>query len=536
MRVKRAIIVLLAAVAACGRTAPFEFGGRDAGSGGTGGMPSPPCVTTADCAVVDPCAPPLCLPVGAGDEDVELRCVPQPVSCDDFDECTADRCDPRSGACLHERPVDSDGDGFLAEAPASASCGVVDCDDLDPFVHPGAVETCDSRDNDCNGGVDDGFSITNVLTAPVPLLPVERGRAMRGGLVWNGQAYGVTYNTTSGHKQSFFKLVTPSGQDASAEVEVSQINADEFAGPVEWSGTSFLTAFADARQSGNYEVYAARFRDDGLKIAGGDLRLTDAPDFSLNPAVVWTGEEYVIAWDDRRGRVDGGFPQIYARRFSEFGAPLGDEVRISDSGEWGEFPVLALGENSVGIAYVSMDSAAVAHARFRMLDPSLSQRTASFELPGSAFANQPALAFAGGRFVVAWGFSFSMSVPGAAVHAAAIEESTLAGTGGHPVTFGFSFARAPALVSLGNRVFLAFSAAGPDGQYDIWATTLDPALATPAPASVALTSSGAYSLFPYAALGPNGTIGIVFDEDQETPPTSRGPYFMSVGCSPPLVP
>ena len=174
------------------------------------------------------------------------------------------------------------------------------------------------------------------------------------------------------------------------------INADEFAGPVEWSGSSFLTAFADARQSGNYEVYAARFREDGLKIAGGDVRLTDAPDFSLNPAVVWTGEEYVIAWDDRRGRVDGGFPQIYARRFTEFGEPLGDEVRISESGEWGEFPAIALGDHSIGIAYVTVSSAAVPTVRLRMTDLALDQMTEPFEFPGSAFANQPAVAFAGG--------------------------------------------------------------------------------------------------------------------------------------------
>lgn len=534
---RRAGVVLLVGLAACGRTATlfdFENEGDDDG----GPPPLPGCTTTSDCAVPDPCAPPVCVPIVADTEEPDLRCVPQPVNCDDFDACTVDRCEPQTGACLHEGPIDLDGDGFVAELPPNtpASCGTLDCDDLDSGVHPGAFERCDSRDNDCNGGVDDGFSITNVLSSPVPIAPVERDRASRGGLVWNGQTYGVTYNTTSGHKQSYFKLITPFGSDASAEVEVSAINADEFAGPVEWSGTSFFTAFADARQSGNYEVYAARFREDGLKIAGGDLRLTDAPDFSLNPAVVWTGDEYVIAWDDRRGRVDGGFPQIYARRFTEFGEPLGDEVRISDSGEWGEFPSLALGDHSIGIAYVTLDSEAVPRARLRMTDLALDEMTAPLEFPGSAFANQPAVAFAGGRYVVAWGFSYSMSLPGAAVSAAAIEESTLVGTGGFPVTFGFSFARSPTVVSLGNRVFLAFSGAGPDGQYELWATTLEPSLATPPPASVALTRSSAYSLFPYAALGPNGTIGIVFDEDQETPPTSRRPYFMSVGCEAPIIP
>ncbi|MBX2800969.1 MAG: putative metal-binding motif-containing protein, partial [Myxococcales bacterium] len=43
-------------------------------------------------------------------------------------------------------PLDADGDGVDS---------VLDCDDADPFVLPGAPEICDGHDNDCNGLVDD---------------------------------------------------------------------------------------------------------------------------------------------------------------------------------------------------------------------------------------------------------------------------------------------------------------------------------------------------------------------------------------------
>lgn len=42
---------------------------------------------------------------------------------------------------------DADHDGFVA---------LVDCDDQEPGVHPGAVEACDGEDNDCDGVEDLG--------------------------------------------------------------------------------------------------------------------------------------------------------------------------------------------------------------------------------------------------------------------------------------------------------------------------------------------------------------------------------------------
>jgi hypothetical protein len=48
-------------------------------------------------------------------------------------------------ACHSSGPVDVDDDGWPAPA---------DCDDDDPFVHPGANEFCDGRDDDCDGAVD----------------------------------------------------------------------------------------------------------------------------------------------------------------------------------------------------------------------------------------------------------------------------------------------------------------------------------------------------------------------------------------------
>ena len=56
---------------------------------------------------------------------------------------------------------DVDGDGYFS----LAGCGTpVDCNDGNPAVHPGIVETCDGADNDCDGDEDEDF---NVLTDPL---------------------------------------------------------------------------------------------------------------------------------------------------------------------------------------------------------------------------------------------------------------------------------------------------------------------------------------------------------------------------------
>ncbi len=70
--------------------------------------------------------------------------------CVDTDACTeTERCDPASRRCVYS-PLDGDGDG---EPPVV--CGGRDCDDADPSVGTRGTESCDLRDNDCDGVVDD---------------------------------------------------------------------------------------------------------------------------------------------------------------------------------------------------------------------------------------------------------------------------------------------------------------------------------------------------------------------------------------------
>lgn len=55
-----------------------------------------------------------------------------------------------TGISACESNVDDDGDGYTSD---------IDCDDADALIYPGAPETCDGLDNDCDGAADEGLAL-----------------------------------------------------------------------------------------------------------------------------------------------------------------------------------------------------------------------------------------------------------------------------------------------------------------------------------------------------------------------------------------
>lgn len=526
-RIHQTILALVCAggcVAACGSRSELGrlYEAQPVGSGPVTDQQR--CLGDLDCGAGDACAPVACI-------DGACEALPV-VECVDGDPCTEDRCDPASGECEF-RPLtrDEDGDGHRAPLPgrlpgAPGACGD-DCDDTSPAAHPGGIEVCDGVDNDCNGIIDEDAEFIPVGGEPVRVSGDVR-EADVGGLAFNGEHYAVLYTSELESWENDFKALTSSGRAFGNTVPVTKVNTDAFSGPVVWTGSVFATAWED-RRDGDYEIYFNRLASDGQKL-GPDLRVTNAPDFSLRPALVFDGSGYLLVWGDRRnGRDDY---RIYGQRLDAEGRLVGGNLELTPRGLNAEAPQLVQGRTTLGLSF-NIESPAGREIAFRTTAPDLSD-PGSVLVVGQADASGASMVFNGESYVLAWYTREERDVPGPTIQGTVIDEDGRIRVPERPITVPAAFASSPSLLALGDRLLLVWAEWAEDAQptWDLFTKMLNNDLTELSPKRrVTRTRSDVSS--PVAAFGPEGDVGIVY---QGLGPDGWQVYFTRLSCSVDAVP
>lgn len=521
-RTRAPFVALLAALLlpACGRSGLTSYRAAE---------DAPECVLDADCpGWDDACAPAICLlaaPPGGG--RALGRCVSlEPVSCDDGDPCTSEVCNPETGACSYALATfDNDGDGFRGPRPGFApgevgACGD-DCDDTSGAAFPGGNEICDGFDNDCNGVVDDGADFVPVGFERRISGNVDYAGA--GGIAWSGDVYASVYWGSDGGFRTYLALLDAGGNQLNGVDEPLSLNSGDGAGgPVIWTGDRFGVAWQD-RRTGDYETYFTFLDGSGAK-KHADTQLSFAPGFSVNVTMTWTGSEFVAAWQDQRlGTFD-----VFAQRLTPDAVPVASNVQLTQAGVYpNESPVLAKGQKTLGLTWAFGD-ASVGAVEFRAYDLELNPASPEVVVTdGVTKALYPTIVWNTDRYIVAW---YDDEIMPRGIFGAALDE---AGTVLVPPTrltdpgpAGRS--RYPQLKPLGDRLLLLYAddRDGNDG-YELYARSLTPDLA-PLTAETRITFAARDSIYPVATFGPEGTLGILFRDDRDGTPQV---FFTSLACT-----
>ncbi len=256
------------------------------------------------------------------------------------------------------------------------------------------------------------------------------------------------------------------------KTSLSDLNSETYAGELLYNGSYFASAWADARQDGNYEIYFNRYNSRGQKL-GPDLRVTQAPKFSIDPVLAWNGSESILVWDDSRneGQRDDDV-RLFGQRIAFDGSPIGGNVALTGPGTLAENPGIALGQSRVGIVFASRNlvtpALTITHAKFFTTAPDLTQPSALVDLGGTD-VQSPSLVYIAGHFAAFWerrGSNYGPSIYGALV-----DEGGNVLQAERAVTSGASFARSFSALSLGDRVVLVW-ADDHDGNYELYMQSL----------------------------------------------------------------
>ena len=169
----------------------------------------------------------------------------------------------------------------------------------------------------------------DVVAQPPTRVTTASGTGWGTSSVWTGTQIGVAYYDYRGGGTAFpaifFARVDAAG--ASGETPLTSQMYRAFGTSLVWTGTEFVVAWRDLRDSGTWDIYMQRLDAAGTAI-GAPITVTDDSTQSEGANLEWTGSALAIAYT--KGGTDG-VDDAYFAMFDATGAPLVPELQLTNA-------------------------------------------------------------------------------------------------------------------------------------------------------------------------------------------------------------
>lgn len=191
-----------------------------------------------------------------------------------------------------------------------------------------------------------------VFQIPLDSLQVSDslGQAINPDIVWSGSVYGLVWSDSrhQGEPEIYFAKLNELGGKTAREIKISDSSdkiSDEPA--IVWADNVYAVVWSEydrdesSNQDGCY-LYLNRLDKSGKKYGGIISIVSDNyGTCPSNPALVWTGLEYGISWQETR--LGNETSKIFFTRLNSLGEKQGKDVQVSQTANSENFSVVWTG-------------------------------------------------------------------------------------------------------------------------------------------------------------------------------------------------